>query len=80
MSTSAKLGLTAISSMLAAYNLGVKMGAPGAFTAWRTYLAFIVLIVCAIVFLRHLFCLHSDLTLLNQTRPLRRRDGKWLIP
>ncbi len=80
MSTSYKIGLAAISSMLSAYVAGSRLAAPDAWTQWRTYAAILAFAVCATVFLRHLLALHADLTAITQIRPLQRRDGKWLIP
>jgi hypothetical protein len=81
MSTTAKLGLAAISAMLAAYLLGCRLGAPDALAAWRTYYDAVALTVCLTAFVRQLLALHATLLLLSEKHsPLRQADGKLLIP
>lgn len=84
MSMTGKIGCSAISSMLSAYILGVRIADPaieqGGFP-YRIVVAGLVFAFSVTLFCRHLSQLHKTLEKIGAEHPeIRQHDGRMLFP
>lgn len=80
MSTTAKLAMSGLSGMLAAFFFGQRLATDVELGNWPA-LGLIAVAVCALVFVRQLLALHLTLKQINRRHgAVRSSDGRLMVP